>query len=102
MSSARKRGAIKKANTRVEYLEQKLMLTEHHLSMIKTIAEIAAMKYDERTLEFLELKMKHCPDELTEDEKKLYETLKKRVEESKLKPQGVTNETTTASSNITL
>lgn len=99
MSSSRKRAAVKKAENRTNFLEQKLMLTEYHLNCYKTIAHIAAVKHDEKQLEIFELKIKYCPESMTEEDKKLYETLKTRIEDAKKLSQGVTDEKAIASSS---
>jgi hypothetical protein len=46
LSSARKRSAIGRANREIDYLRQKLILTEHHASCMETFAKIAAQKSD--------------------------------------------------------
>ena len=81
MSSSRKRAAIGKANREAEYLKQKLMLTEHHASVTETFAKIAGIKYNEKCIELHELKMKFCPETLTEKDHELYEKFKKELEE---------------------
>lgn len=83
MSSARKRAALGKANREVDYLKQKLMLTEHHLSVMSTMAKLTAIKHDEKQLEVYELKLKYCPDELTEQEHEFFKRSKQTVEEVK-------------------
>lgn len=87
MSSARKRSAIKKANNEVEHLKQKIMLTEHHANVMESMAMMAALKYDEKHIELHELKMKYCPETLTEKDHELYERLKKQLEQHKNPPK---------------
>lgn len=81
MSSSRKRAAIGKANREVEHLKQKLMLVEHHKSVMETFAKISGIKYNEKHIELHELKMKYCPETLTEKDHELYEIFKKELEE---------------------
>lgn len=83
MSSSRKRAAIGKANREVEYLKQKLMLVEHHKSVMETFTKISALKYNEKHIELHELKMKYCPETLTEKDHELYEKFKKDIEQFK-------------------
>ena len=83
MSSSRKRAAVAKANREVEHINQKLMRAQHHASMMETFAKIASMKHDEKQLEIYELKLKYCPETLTEKDNELYEKLKKQLEEYK-------------------
>ena len=91
MSSDRKRSAIKKAQNETEFLKQRLVLAEHHLSVMETFAKIASMKHDEKQLEIYELKLKYCPETLTEKDNELYEKLKKQLEEYKnpTKPESI-------------
>lgn len=42
MSSARKRGAIQKANNDADQLRQRLILASHHANLFKKVAEILA------------------------------------------------------------
>lgn len=81
MSSNRKRSAIKKANQETDHIKQKLMLAEHHASLMETFAKVAGLKYNEKCIELHELKMKFCPETLTEKDHELYETFKKELEE---------------------
>lgn len=83
MSSSRKRAAIAKANREVDYLKQKLMLTEHHLSVMSTMAKLTAIKHDEKQIQIYELKLKYCPDEITEQEHEFFKKSKQTVEEVK-------------------
>ena len=46
MSSARKRGAIQKANNETDQLRQRLILSEHHASLFRGIAEGLAARLD--------------------------------------------------------
>lgn len=89
MSSSRKRAAIGKANREVEHLKQKLMLVEHHKSVMETFAKISGIKYNEKHIELHELKMKYCPETLTEKDHELYEKFKKDIKEFQ-NPQVVT------------
>lgn len=81
MSSNRKRSAIAKANREVDFIKQKLMLSEHHASTMETFAKMSCVKYNEKCIELHELKMKFCPETLTEKDHELYETFKKELEE---------------------
>lgn len=90
MSSSRKRAAIGKANREVDHLKQKLMLVEHHKSVMETFAKISAIKYNEKHIELHELKMKYCPETLTEKDHELYEKFKKDIEQFK-NPQSTTS-----------
>jgi len=83
MSSARKRSAIKKANNETDFLKQKLVLAEHHLSVMETFAKIAAMKHDEKQIEVYELMLKYCPEKMTEQDHINYTTGKQKLEEYK-------------------
>lgn len=83
MSSSRKRAALGKANREVDYLKQKLMRTEHHASVMETFAKISGLKFNEKHIELHELKMKYCPETLTEKDHELYEKFKKDIEEFK-------------------
>lgn len=46
MSSARKRAAIQKANNEAEFLRQRLMMAEHHASVMEAFARVAAARGD--------------------------------------------------------
>jgi len=46
MSSARKRASIAKANNEADHLRQRLMLAEHHASVMRAFAEAAARRGD--------------------------------------------------------
>ena len=46
MSSARKRAARQKANNEADQLRQRLMLAEHHASVMRSFAEVAARRSD--------------------------------------------------------
>lgn len=81
MSSSRKRAALAKANREVEHINQKLMRAQHHASMMETFAKVSCVKYNEKCIELHELKMKFCPETLTEKDHELYETFKKELEE---------------------
>ena len=47
MSSARKRAAIQKANNEADHLRQRLMLAEHHGTVMQGVAEVIARRHDE-------------------------------------------------------
>jgi len=47
MSSARKRAAIHKANREADHLRQRLMLAEHHGSVMESFARVAAARSNE-------------------------------------------------------
>lgn len=81
MSSSRKRAAVAKANREVEHINQKLMRAQHHASMMETFAKVSCVKYNEKCIELHELKMKFCPETLTQKDHELYETFKKELEE---------------------
>lgn len=89
MSSARKRSAIKKANNETAYIKQKLSMTEHHYNVIKMMAELIAKQHDERQLEVYELKLKYCPETMSDTEKLGYKVLKEKLESMKHLIQGV-------------
>lgn len=93
MSSSRKRSAIKKANEHADYLNQKLMRTEHQLSLMETFAKLAAIKHDEKQLEVYELRLKYCPETMTDKDHINYKAGKQKLEDLKKQTQGVTNET---------
>lgn len=46
MSSARKRSAIQKANNEADRLRQRLILAEHHGTVMKSMAEAIAVRHD--------------------------------------------------------
>jgi hypothetical protein len=46
MSSARKRAAIQKAHNETDALRQRLMLAEHHASIMKALAEELSRQHD--------------------------------------------------------
>lgn len=87
MSSSRKRAAIAKANREVDYLNQKLMMTEHHLSITELLAKVCAQKYDELKIEHYELKLKYCPETITEKETAAYNKSKAMLEAMKAAQQ---------------
>ena len=80
MSSARKRSAIAKANNETDWVKQKLMRVEHQLSIMETFAKLAAMKHDEKQLEVYELRLKYCPETMTEQDHINYNTGKQNLE----------------------
>lgn len=80
MSSSRKRSAVKKANENADYLNQRLMRAEHHASLMETFAKVAAVEHDKKQLEVYELKLKYCPDEMTEQDHINYNTGKQKLE----------------------
>ena len=69
MSSARKRSAIAKANQEADFQRQRAILAEHHANVMQVFAEAAARKADALQARIDELMLKHCPDEMTEDQK---------------------------------
>lgn len=89
MSSARKRSAIKKAQDETDHVKQKLMMTEHHYSVIKMMAELIAKQHDEKQLEVYELKLKYCPETMSDTEKLGYKVLKEKLESLNQPSQGV-------------
>ena len=69
MSSARKRAAIQKANNEADRLRQRLILAEHHASVMQGFAEVAARKADVLQAQLDALMLEYCPDEMTEAQK---------------------------------
>lgn len=66
MSGARKRAAIHKANAEADHLRQRLMLAEHHGSVMKAMAEAIAQKHDALHAALAELvALKDMKDELS-------------------------------------
>ncbi len=89
MSSSRKRSAVKKANENADYLNQRLMRAEHHASLMETFAKVAAVEHDKKQLEVYELKLKYCPEEMSDTEKLGYKLIKEKLESMKQLVEGV-------------
>lgn len=81
MSSSRKRAFRFKAKEEIENMKQKMMFAEHHYNVMKSMAEILAMKSDQQQMEIYKLKEKYCPEELTENDKEIYKNLLERFKE---------------------
>jgi len=73
MSSNRKRAAIHKANTEADWARQRMMLTEHHYTILKSFTEQLALHADALQAKIDRLMFEYCPDEMTPEQIKKWE-----------------------------